>query len=169
MTQINIKMRVPVALDYLRAASFEKGTVFKLLFESFKPLMNSELKTKLKRFDKSVFDNPETVGACLFLTQSGSQLIGLVSWDPRQCPKAQVGYNCIVPEFQNNGFSKQQLWELIGRLKKNGFTEITATTGDHPFYRPAQKMYESCGFIEIQRNTKSGDLRYGSIDYYLVL
>jgi GNAT superfamily N-acetyltransferase len=93
----------------------------------------------------------------------------MVSWDPRRFPKAIVGYNCIVPEFQGNGFGKQQLIDLLRRLKVMRFTEVLAKTGDNPFYLASQKMYESCGFNEIQRHTASSDSRYGSIDYHLVL
>ena len=58
--------------------------------------------------------------------------------------------------------------ELIRRLKANGFKELMARTGDDSFYLPSQKMYESCGFVEIRRNATSNDLRYGSIDYQLI-
>ena len=156
-------------LTYLSIDSFEKGIVFEFLAQSFEPLMNPELEAKLRRYDDEVFENRQTVGASLFLTQDEDELVGLASWDPRQFPKAIVGYNCILPEYQGRGFGKLQALELVRRLKEVGFTEILAKTGDHPFYVPSQKMYESCGFDEIQRNIKSSDSRYGSIDYHLVL
>lgn len=156
-------------LEYLAIDSFKKGTVSKLLCQSFESLMNPEFEGKLKRYDKEIFENIETVGACIFLTQYKNELIGMASWDPRQFPKAIVGYNCILPEFRGKWFGKQQMLELVRRLKENGFTEVIATTGDHLFYVPSQKMFESCGFMEIRRNIKSSDTRYGSIDYRLVL
>lgn len=155
--------------DYLKIESYNRGLVFDLLYRAFKPLMNQELEGKLKQYDTEIFDNPGTVSASLFLTQLDAELIGMASWDPRQFPKAIVGYNCIVPKFQGKGFGKQQLSELLKRLKEMGFTEVLATTGDQQFYVPSQKMYESCGFTEVQRNEKSSDPRYRSIDYQLFL
>ena len=127
-------------MKYLTIQNFEKGIVFELLSRAFEPVMNSELKAKLRRYDDEVFENPETVGACLFLSQCNNELIGLASWDPRQFPKAIVGYNCILPKFQGKGLGKQQMLELIRRLKESEFTEMIATTGDHPFYISSQKI-----------------------------
>ena len=156
-------------MKYVTIDNYGTGVVFELLSRSFEPLMNLELEAKLRRYDDEIFENRQTVGASLLLTQDEDKLIGLASWDPRKFPNAIVGYNCILPEFQGKGLGKRQMLELIRQLKESGFTEMIATTGDHPFYIPSQKMYESCGFIEIQRNIKSSDSRYGSIDYHLVL
>lgn len=156
-------------MNYLSVHNSKRGTVFDLLYRAFEPLINPELEAKLRRYDEEIFDNPDTVGACVFLTQHENGLIGMSSWDPRQSPKAIVGYNCIVPEFQGSGFGKLQLLELLNRLALGGFTEVVVTTGDHPFYLPSQKMYTRCGFQEVRRNTVSNDPRYGSIDYHLIL
>jgi len=156
-------------LTYWSIDSFEKGIVFELLWRSFKPLMNPEFETKLKQYDKEVFEHTQTVGACIFLTRYENQLIGMASWDPRQFPRAIVGNNCVLPEFQGKGFGKQQMVELLRRLRTYDFVEATVTTGDHPFFIPAQKMYLSCGFQEVRRYNEGGDPRYGSIEYCLVL
>lgn len=156
-------------MEYLTIDNFGRGVVFDLLHRTFEPLMNQELEAKLRRYDEQIFDNLDTVGACVFLTQHENELIGMASWDPRQFPKAIVGYNGILPEFQGKRFGKQQLLELLRRLKANGFTEVAAKTGDHLFYEPSQNMFKSCGFDEINRCEISSDPRYGSIDYHLVL
>ncbi|MBL7214673.1 MAG: GNAT family N-acetyltransferase [Phycisphaerae bacterium] len=155
-------------MKYLTVENVERRVVFDLLCQGFEPLMNDELRAKLKRYDEEIFNNSKTVGACVFLTQFDGKLIGMASWDPRNFPKAIVGYNCIIPEFQSIGFGELQLCELVNRLALGGFTEVSVTTGDHPFYVPSQKMYESCGFVEIQRDIKSNDPRYGSIEYQLI-
>ena len=156
-------------MRYLKIESFEKGTIYDLLYRSFEPLMNLKLESRLEHYDQEVFDNPETVGTCLFLTQFGGELIGMASWDPRQFPKAIIGYNCVLPKFQRKGFGKEQLMEILRRLREMGFAEALATTGDHPFYLSSQKMYKNCGFKEIQCHKVSSDPRYGSIDYHIVL
>lgn len=153
-------------MEYLTIENFEKGIVFDLLYQAFGPLMNSEFEAKLRRYDEEVFDNPGSVGASVFLTRFDGELIGMASWDPRQFPKAIIGYNCIIPGFQGIGFGKLQLCELLNRLALEGFTEVSARTGDDSFYVPSQKMYISRGFEEINRSEKSSDPRYGSIDYH---
>lgn len=156
-------------MDYLAVDNFEKGTVFELLYRAFEPLITPELEAKLKQYDEECFSNPDTAGASLFLTRFDGELIGMASWDPRQHPKAIVGYNCILPGFQRIGFGKLQLLEVLNRLALKGFTEAAVTTGDHPFFVPSQKLYSSCGFQEVRRNNESRDPRYGSIDYHLTL
>ena len=156
-------------MKYLTIENFEKGIVFDLLYQSFEPLMNLELEANLKRYDQEIFDNPETIGTSLFLTQFDGKRIGMASWDSRQFPKAIIGYSCILPDFQGNGFGKKQLLELLQRLRKDGFTEAIVTTGEHPFFVPSQKMYSSCGFQELRRYNEGRDPRYGSIDYNLIL
>ena len=47
-------------LNYFPLKSFEKGIVFDLLSLSFRPLMDAELESKLRRYDEEVFENPET-------------------------------------------------------------------------------------------------------------
>ncbi|MEN8127410.1 MAG: GNAT family N-acetyltransferase [Planctomycetota bacterium] len=156
-------------MEYLTIENFEKGVVFDLLFRAFEPLMNPEFKNKLRRYDQEIFDNLKTVGASLFLTQYDGKLVGMASWDPRQFPRAIIGYNCIVPGFQHIGFGKLQLLELLNRLTRGGFTEAVVTTGEHPFFVPSQKMYSSCGFQKVRHYNEGRDPRYGSTDYHLVL
>lgn len=77
-------------MKYLTIEHFERGVVFDLLYRAFEPLMNSELEEKLRQYDEQMFDNPDTVGACIFLTQHENELVGMASWDPRQSPRAII-------------------------------------------------------------------------------
>ncbi|MHC4636776.1 MAG: GNAT family N-acetyltransferase [Planctomycetota bacterium] len=149
---------------------YEKGVVFSLLSQSFVELWNDELEEKIKQFDREVFENPDTVGACAFISTLNGNPIGMASWDPRQGPEfGIIGYNCILPEYQGRGFGKTQIKEILKRLQYQRFKKVIVTTGEHPFFDPADKMYLACGFIEIRRYNEGRDTRYGSIDYEIKL
>jgi GNAT superfamily N-acetyltransferase len=145
---------------------FKHGLIFRLLSQSFAELINDELEEKIKQFDKEIFENPDTVGACVFVSTLNGQAIGMASWDPRQGPEIGIiGYNCILPEFGGRGFGKAQINEVLRRFKAMRFKKAIVTTGDHPFFLKATKIYLACGFKETRRHSKSSDQRYGSIDY----
>jgi len=73
------------------------------------------------------------------------------AYDPRPFPEAIVGQNCIVPEYRGKGFGRLQLRHLLAMLKSKGFEKATVTTTDNPFFEPAQRMYQACGFAEVKR------------------
>ncbi len=157
-------------LKFEPITKYEKGFVFSLLSQSFAKLWNNELEEKIKRFVKEVFGKPDTVGACTFISTLDGKPVGMASWDPRQGPELGIiGYNCILPEYQSRGFGKAQIKEVLRRLKEQGFKKAFVTTGKHPFFEPAEKMYLACGFKETKRYSEGRDLRYGSIDYEIRL
>jgi GNAT superfamily N-acetyltransferase len=103
-------------------------------------------------FDSDVFENPRTIGACVFLSWFGNQVVGIGSYDPRQKPESGIiGHNCILPEFQGKGFGKQQIQEILRIFEDMGIRRAKASTNDEPFFIPAQRMYEACGFREVRR------------------
>ena len=68
-----------------------------------------------------------------------------------------------------NSVQRQSLKVQKQRLKNQGFKNAFVTTGEHPFFEPADKMYLACGFKETKRYSEGRDPRYGSIDYKLEL
>ena len=44
-----------------------------------------------------------------------------------------------------------QIEEVLRRFRVWGFRKAIVTTGDDPFFQPAQRMYEACGFVEVAR------------------
>jgi N-acetylglutamate synthase-like GNAT family acetyltransferase len=157
-------------LTFEPITKFERGIIFQLLSQSFAELLNDDLEKKIKQFDDDIFDNPDTVGACVFVSTLNGKVIGMASWDPRQWPQiAMIGYNCILPDFRGNGFGKAQIKEILKRLKAMEFKKVIVITGDHPFFLNTAKMYSSCGFMEIRRCNEGRDPRYGSIDYEIEL
>jgi len=157
-------------LKFKSVAGYKPGIILSLLSRSYANLWNDDLKKKFTQFDQEVFENPDTVGACAFIACLDNEVIGFASYDPRQGPEvAIIGHNCILPKFQGRGYGKQQVFEILRRLKTKGFKKAIASTGEHPFFKPAQMMYQTCGFRETKRYNDGGDPRYGSIGYEIVL
>ena len=78
---------------------------------------------------------------------------------------AEIGHNCVLPEFQRRGFGKRQVLEVLRRLQEKGVRKACVSTGEDPFFLPAQRMYLACGFREVERRKDGRDPRFGSIFY----
>ncbi len=165
-------------LTFEAVRGYERGLVERLLTESYAALM-AELNAQQARhfdwreFDRDVFDRPDTVGACTFITCLDGEVVGLGSFDHRPRPRKSgqrpergiVGHNCILPAYGRKGFGKRQLQEIVARLGASGVRTVVATTGEHAFFLPAQKMYMACGFHEVQRLEPNHDRPIRAIEY----
>ena len=163
-------------LTFESVRGYERGLVEHLLAESYAAL-TVELSAKQtqhfdwRTFDRDVFESPDTVGACTFITCLDGQVIGLGSFDPRPRKPGQrpergiVGHNCILPAYRGQGRGKQQMQEILRRLIAVGIRTAIATTGEHPFFLPAQRMYLACGFDEAQRLEANQDRPIRVIEY----
>lgn len=157
-------------LIFNEVAKYEPGIICDLLFASYAEILDEYLQEQFRQFDRDVFENLGTVGACTFITTLGREIIGMASYDPRQAPEqGMIGHNCILPEHQGNGYGKQQVLEVIRRLKSRHVKHIIVTTAEHPFFEPACRMYLSCGFIEFERKKKRPQDLYKSIYYGMEL
>jgi GNAT superfamily N-acetyltransferase len=119
-------------------------------------------------YDRDVFRCPDTVGACGFVTCLQGQAIGFASWDPRAYPAyGVIGHNCILPAFQGHGYGTAQIHRVLDILRARGFIQARVTTGDHPFFVPAQRMYAVCGFQEAGRSCSDPRVALCAIEYRL--
>jgi GNAT superfamily N-acetyltransferase len=150
----------------------ERGTIVSLLKRSYADVAKSdpslwETEQMIwERYDHDVFGQPQTVGACIFLTRLDGHIVGFGSWDPRQRPRfGIVGHNCILPEFRGRGLGKQQIQEILRRFRKMAVETARAITSDHFFFVPAQRMYAACGFREVRRIPWDRDPRQRVIEY----
>lgn len=149
-------------LSFNPISSLKKGTLFQILYKSYKALLSDKNiinKDKYienwKRFDKDSFNNLN-IGKCVFVTYLNNELIGLASYDPRHFPNyGIIGHNCILPKYQNQGYGKKQIEYLLEIFSKNKCKKVKVETGSFKLYLPAQKMYESLGFKEIGRRYDS--------------
>ncbi|MGD8561049.1 MAG: GNAT family N-acetyltransferase [Desulfarculaceae bacterium] len=154
----------------------ERGTIARVLNQSYAGLVQAEPdlwepeKKNWEEFDQEVFDSPQTVGACTFLSWCGQDIAGLFSFDPRLRPTyGVIGHNCILPEYRNQGFGKQQIAEILAHFRRLGISQARVSTNDHPFFVPAQRMYTACGFTQIKRLPWDRDPRLNMIHYQKAL
>lgn len=134
------------------------GIVAELLKLSYAELVSAEPEIwkqeeeGWEEFDREVFEEPNTIGACVFLSWFGDQLVGFGSYDPREGPElAIIGHNCVLPPFRRKGFGKQQIFEIFRLFEGMGIQKAKVSTNEHTFFIPARRMYVSCGFREIKR------------------
>ena len=152
------------------------GVVASLLKQSYADLVTSDREhwepevAKWDQFDREVFEHPATVGACVFLSWSDDQLVGVGSFDPRQKPEfGIVGHNCVLPAFRGHGFGKQQIQEILQRFRSRGIRTAKTSTLVGAWHAPAQRMYLACGFRETGRHTWGGDPSQTVIEYEMRL
>lgn len=113
-----------------------------------------------------MYEHPETIESCVFLSWDGDDQIGFGSYDPRKKSElGLVGHNCILPEFQRKGFGCLQLHDILRRLAVQGIKRAIATTLDHAFFEPARRLCLSCGFHAIERRPWNVDPQQNVIDY----
>lgn len=157
-------------IKFTPITEYKPGIIFSLLSQSFVEVCDDGLKEIMQKYDSEAFENPDTVGACAFITTIHNSVIGMASWDPRQGPEhGIIGWDCILPEFQGKGYGKAQMFEVLRRLKQDGFQKAFVRTGEHPFFIRAQKMYLACGFQEIKRYPAGDQPGYGTIEYTIEL
>ncbi len=150
------------------------GLIASLLKQSYASLLGSDPEhwtpevAKWELFDREVFEHPDTVGSCVFLSRMGDRIVGFGSYDPRGKPEfGIVGHNCILPEFRNRGFGKGQVLEILRRFKASGIRKAVVTSNDYPFFLPARRMYVACGFRKTGRRPWDRDPSRALIEYEL--
>jgi hypothetical protein len=145
------------SLNFKPLYSQERGSILRMLKLAYHSLPQLDANTLAlwerdwAEYDANIFDNPNTVGACGFVSYLNNEVIGFASWDPRQRPIAIVGHNCILPDFRGHMHGVTQMKKVVRRLKEDDFALIRVSTGDNSAFIPAQKMYLSCGFVETRR------------------
>ena len=153
-------------LTFRSAVEYEPGTVYAILAECYADILDAALKDSLRQFDREVFAAPDTVGACTFISSVGGDIIGLLSYDPRQGPEVGlVGHNGVRPPFQRKGYGTEQILEIIHLLTSRRFALARVTTSEHPFFTPARRMYEKCGFRRSGRTPGGSRSPYGVVLY----
>jgi predicted acetyltransferase len=97
-------------MEHRLAIEFPRGTVFSLLKAAWEPLWNPKLEQTLRRMDEDTYDNPETIGACTYVTKDGEDLVGMFSFDLRNRPASgEIGFNCTHPAFRRKGYGSAQI------------------------------------------------------------
>jgi GNAT superfamily N-acetyltransferase len=138
----------------------QPGMVFTLLKQAWTPFWDPKLEETIRQFDSDVVKHPHTVGACAFVTCLGSEPVGMASYDPRQKPeRGLIGWNCVVPKYQRKGIGKAQIQEILRIFRSKGIRKACVITTDEDFFVPAQRTYETCGFVKV-RKTEDNNIEY---------
>lgn len=158
-------------LTFTPVSQYHPGDLFEIIYRSYELLAKNDSQywqqeeKEWARFDKQAFGHPE-IARCISVTCLGSQPIGLASYDPRHFPEyGVIGQNCVLPEFRGRGFGSRQIREVLRIFQEHGVKKAKVTTSEHPFFRPAQRMYLSLGFIEISRTVGGPDPNYKIIEF----
>ncbi|UCH43160.1 MAG: GNAT family N-acetyltransferase [Dehalococcoidales bacterium] len=163
-------------IEFTSFQHHSRGLLVSLLAQSYAGYFQYDPECKAawqkdwEEYDRDVFQYPDTVGASGFVTCLEGRAIGFASWDPRQLPDIGIiGHNCILPDFRGNSYGIGQIVRVLGILREQGCLKACVTTGEHSFFKPAQQMYQSCGFTEVQRSYADVNSKFRTIDYELSL
>lgn len=154
-----------MTIEFKKISDFSRGILKDLLTDAYAYDERYQLfwGTDWKSFDDFFFDNLDIADKSGFITMVDSVPIGLVSWDPRERPDyVQIGHNCLRSTYKGQGYGKQQLEEAIGRIKEEEVKKIIVTTNVELL--PAQRMYQSVGFIKYQMRKNDGEAKFSG-DY----
>jgi GNAT superfamily N-acetyltransferase len=145
-------------IQFKDLSEFDRGILYGLLCESYAGLLEARAgyaqayRQRWRKLDDDAFDHLGSIGRCSVSVVEGKP-IGFVSWDPRELPRfGRIGQNCIVPFHRGKGYGKTQIRKAVSILRQAGAESIVVTTANHPFFIPAQRMYVSCGFLEVGRS-----------------
>jgi GNAT superfamily N-acetyltransferase len=159
-----------VNLTFASAIQSDPGIVYSILSQCYVGILDAAFEERLRRFDRDVFENPDTVGVCTLIDSRGGELVGLASYDPRQAPKVGIlGHNGVLPSHRRKGYGTQQILEIVRLLAIRGCRRACVQTSEHPFFLPACKMYEACGFRESRRNRRGPEDEHRVILYEMPL
>lgn len=159
-------------IEFKKTSEFPEGTLYKQLIDaySFNEKCKETWNDMWKEHDEFFFNNLDIVDKCTFVTVLDGIPIGHISWDPRNKPDyVEIGHNCILAKYKGNGYGKLQLQEAIRRIKEyDDLKKIIVTTNEITL--PAQRNYESVGFIKVRERVNNETPFSGNyIDYEIVL
>jgi GNAT superfamily N-acetyltransferase len=153
-------------LTFRSAVRLEPGAVYAILTECYAGILDAALREKIAQFDGEVFNCPDTVGACTLVSSVDEETVGLVSYDPRQGPEVGIiGHNGILPPNRGRGYGTQQIQEVLRLFTSRRFARARVWTSEHPFFAPARRMYERCGFRECDRTPSPEQGPYRIVHY----
>ena len=138
-------------IEFKEFREFERGILYSQLMDAYS--FNEEFKKYFEKdwieYDNFFFDNLKYTNNCGFVLTLDGKPIGHISWDPRKRPEyIEIGHNCILTKYKGNGYGHILLQEAINRIKNNynGLKKIIVFTNE--IMIPAQRNYESVGFIK---------------------
>ena len=154
-------------IEYKKISEYPRGTLYNQLVDaySFSEKCREYWNDDWLEYDEFFYSDIEVLDKYGFVTVLDGKPIGHISWDPRNRPDhVIIGHNCILSQYKGNGYGKIQLNEAIRRIKEYGVKKIVVTTNEITF--PAQKNYESIGFVKVsERDNEETPFAGKYIDY----
>lgn len=158
-------------ITFERITAFPQGTLYRQLLDaySFDARCRIHWEENWREHDRFFYTHPELADRYGFVTLLHGKPIGHITWDPRSRPESvSIGHNCILTACKGNGYGKLQLREALRRIHTLGAAKIIVTT--NALTLPAQKNYESVGFIKTgERPNPDTPFAGNYIDYELRL
>ncbi len=88
-------------------------------------------------------------GGVFYLLQEGGNIIGMGALRKLSSGVGEVKRMYIKPDYQGKGYGKSLLNQLLKKGKDFGYSSVRLDSG--PFMKAAQNLYQSLGFVEIER------------------
>lgn len=158
-------------LEFKPITDFPRGTLYRQLLDaySFDARCQAHWQDMWQSYDDFYFDNPHIAAAYGFVTVLDGEPVGHITWDPRNRPDhVAIGHNCILTASKGRGLGKLQLLEALRGIKAYGVSRIIVTT--NVLTLPAQKNYESVGFVKLRERPNPDTPFAGNyIDYEMRL
>jgi len=155
-------------IRFNKISDFKRGIIFDLLSDaySFDNEIEKNCAVSWRESDDFFFNNLDIADKYGFITMLNDEVIGYACYDPRNMPEyAIVGDNCIVSKYKGKGYGKLQMQELINRITQGSVKKIFVSTSSS--FIPAQKMYESVGFMRLDNsNLESWQIAQKQDIYY---
>ena len=159
-------------IEFKKISEFPKGTLYNQLVDAYS--FNGECKKNWdnmwKEYDDFFYSNLDIADKYGFIMVLDGKAIGHISWNPRNRPNyVIIGHNCILTKYKGYGYGKLELQEAIRRIKEyDDLKKIIVTTNEITV--PAQKNYESVGFIKVRERINNETPFSGNyIDYEMIL
>ena len=159
-------------IEFKKISEFPKGTLYNQLVDAYSFNVNCQKAwdQMWQEYDNFFYSNLEFIADKFgFITVVDGIAVGHISWDPRnKHNEVTIGHNCILSSFKGRGYGKLQLEEAINRIKEYDVKKIVVTTNE--ILLPAQKNYESVGFIKVaERKNTETPFAGNYIDYEMII
>ena len=152
------------------------GTIFEILSKSYENFFTIENDLKdtwedtWAEYDQEVSEYPTSLGNCGFFTKIRGKVVGFASFGSQDGGSlGTICNNCVLPDYRRKGLGMAQMRIILSILRAKGFEIAKVSTLEHPFFRPARRLYKKCGFKEERRFYPKRIKRFRIIDYYKLL
>ena len=159
-------------IQFRRVRDFPRGTLYRQLVDAyaFDDRCQRSWDNLWQAYDDFFYSNLSIADKYAFITTVDGNAVGHISWDPRnRSDHVVIGHNCIMTAFKDKGYGRLQLREAIRRIREYpDLRRIIVTT--NAFLIPAQRNYESAGFVKVAVRPNTETPFAGNyIDYEMVI